>query len=361
MSSDWLSYPRLEPAVRERIDRSIHFEEGDRVPIWDVIDNRAIFNHIAGPDADLYEGMAQVYNAMQIDLCRGHGMLFEEDHETENAETNGEETRVSGGSLWRTEYAIQSLDELASYELPDVDETAIETSWLAGYLRAVELFAPLTMFVPAGGCGFHWVRGLMGWELLSLAIYDAREELERLLWGHTELLASQARAAARNRACPLYFVGDDIAYKNGTICSPTFLRETMIRQLAAVCEPLNNAGIKVIFHSDGNVMEMLDDLLDAGISGLNPIEPLAGMDIGYLKKRYGNNLILVGNVDCSHVLPRGSVEQVVEETKQCLRDAAPGGGHLIGSSSEIGPAVPLENALAFFDACRTYGRYPITL
>jgi len=151
----------------------------------------------------------------------------------------------------------------------------------------------------------------MGWELLPLAIYDARDELERLLWAHTEYCVAQARVAAQNRACPIYFVGDDIAFNGGTICSPQCLRETFIKQLAAVCEPLSNAGIRPIHHSDGGLMDVMDDLIDAGIDGLNPIEPLAGMDIAYIKQRYGKNLILVGNVDCSHVLPRGTVEDVV--------------------------------------------------
>jgi len=126
-------------------------------------------------------------------------------------------------------------------------------------------------------------------------------------------------------------------------------------------EPLKNAGIAVIYHSDGDVMKILDDLLDIGIDGLNPIEPLAGMDIGLLKQRYGKNLVLVGNVDCSQVLPLGSREEVVEATQACLRAAAPGGGHFIGSSSEIVPSTPLENILTFYETCRTYGRYPLRI
>jgi uroporphyrinogen decarboxylase len=83
------------------------------------------------------------------------------------------------------------------------------------------------------------------------------------------------------------------------------------------------------------------------------------MDIGFLKKRYGKNLILVGNVDCSQVLPLGTVEQVIEATKECIRRASPGGGHFIGSSSEIVPSTPVENVLAFYQACHQFGTYPI--
>lgn len=122
-------------------------------------------------------------------------------------------------------------------------------------------------------------------------------------------------------------------------------------------EVLRSAGIRVVYHSDGYLMEILDDLLEAGIDGLNPIEPMAGMDIGLLKRRYGRRLILVGNVDCSQVLPLGSVEDVRRAVRACVQVASPGGGHFIGPSSEITPSTPVENILAFYEACREFGRY----
>jgi uroporphyrinogen decarboxylase len=168
-------------------------------------------------------------------------------------------------------------------------------------------------------------------------------------------------AAARERLAPLFFIGDDIAYKNGLLFSPKFLRETFLPCLRACCEPLNNVGIKVIYHSDGNLMDIVDDLVEAGIAGLNPIETIAGMDLGVLKKRYGRRLILVGGMDCSQLLPLGTVGEIRAAVKKAMHLAAPHGGLFIGSSSEIVPATPLENVLAFYEACRNYGRYPIRL
>lgn len=115
----------------------------------------------------------------------------------------------------------------------------------------------------------------------------------------------------------------------------------------------------VLFHSDGNLWQIMDDLLDAGIDGLNPLEPLAGMELKPLKKRYGNRLILVGGIDCSQLLPLGTPEEIRQAVQRAMQVAAPGGGLFIGSSSEINPATPLENVLAFYSACHEYGRYPI--
>jgi uroporphyrinogen decarboxylase len=117
----------------------------------------------------------------------------------------------------------------------------------------------------------------------------------------------------------------------------------------------------VPFHTDGYVMEIADDLLATGICGLNPIEPLAGNDIGELKRRYGDRLVLIGNIDCSQTLPLGSVEDVRRAVRECLRAAGHGGGLFIGSSSEIVPATPVENILAFYEACHEYGTYPLSV
>ena len=113
------------------------------------------------------------------------------------------------------------------------------------------------------------------------------ERIEELIFEHNRIQVELAKLLAGERLRPLFFLDDDIAYKGSLMFSPQFLRETFIPALRNICEPLNNAGLKVILHSDGYLMEILDDMIEAGISGLNPIEPLTGMDIGLLKKRYG--------------------------------------------------------------------------
>ena len=83
------------------------------------------------------------------------------------------------------------------------------------------------------------------------------------------------------------------------------------------------------------------------------------MDIAHLKEKYDGKLILVGNLDCSQVLPLGSEDEVIREAKGLISVASVGGGHFIGSSSEITPITPLENVIAFYKAVRQHGRYPI--
>jgi uroporphyrinogen decarboxylase len=345
----------LDARIYERIVTAASHAEPDRVPIWDYLDNRATMDHFAPGQTDLLRANVAVYHALGIDLCRGFGGSYAESDDG----TRTEHTRISGRTNWLVDYPIKTLEDLARHPLPEVDASKMRAEWIPHNRRLIEAFAPATMYVPGWGCGFHAVYGLMGLELFSFAIFDRPDEVDRLLDGYGRQAVAAARLAAEANLGPLFFIGDDIAYKDRLMFSPDYLRRTCVRMVAAMCEPLNRAGVKVIFHSDGNVTAILDDLVEAGIAGINPIEPLAGMDIGVLKRRYGKRLILVGNVDCSVVLPLGTREEVVRATRACLRAAAPGGGHFIGSSSEITPATPLENVLAFYETCRNDGRYPI--
>lgn len=351
----------LDEAVWQRIEASLHFREGDRVPIWDYIDNPAVLNHFRQPGDDEATAMVRVYHGLGIDLCRGYGRSFEPDEEgTVLGEGKGQRL-VRGQTAWKVHYEIQSIEELRAHlrQAEPISWEWVRTEWVSWIRREQERFAPYTLFVPPTGSGFHAAYGLMGQERFAYAIYDAPREVEALLELEGESAYRFARVAAEEQLCPLHFLGDDIAYKNGLLFSPAFLRRTFLPMLKRCIEPLHEAGIRVIFHSDGNLWQILDDLLEAGIDGLNPLEPIAGMELEPLKRRYGHRLILVGGIDCSQLLPLGTPEEIRREVQRAMRVAAPGGGFFIGSSSEVNPATPLENVLAFYEACHEYGKYPI--
>jgi uroporphyrinogen decarboxylase len=110
-------------------------------------------------------------------------------------------------------------------------------------------------------------------------------------------------------------------------------------------------GIKVLFHSDGNLNPILDDLVEAGIDGLNPIEVVAGMDVAEIHRRHPR-LFLCGGIDVSNLLPYGRPPQIRDAVRRAL-DAAEG-RIMIGSSTELADNVPLENYLALRDAVLAY-------
>ena len=112
-------------------------------------------------------------------------------------------------------------------------------------------------------------------------------------------------------------------------------------------------------HSDGNLWLILDMILDAGPDALNPLEPVAGMDMSAVKAHCGDRVCLVGNIDCGALLSHGTVEEVEKAVRECIATGGPGGGLILCSSNSIHSSVKPENYLVMVRAGRKYGKYPL--
>ncbi|MBS7610300.1 nucleoside 2-deoxyribosyltransferase, partial [Candidatus Bathyarchaeota archaeon] len=135
-------------------------------------------------------------------------------------------------------------------------------------------------------------------------------------------------------------------------------REFELPNLRRIIEFADKRGIPVLKHSDGNLYPIIDDMLEAGIKGLHPIEP-GTMDLADIKRRYGNRICLLGNVDCRYVLPFGSEEDVRRDVRRCIDAAAEGGGFVLTSSNSLHANCKVENVYAMVDEAREYGKYPL--
>jgi uroporphyrinogen decarboxylase len=156
-------------------------------------------------------------------------------------------------------------------------------------------------------------------------------------------------------------LGDDYADKNGPMMSPRHFREFILPGLKRAVDNAHRAGAYVVKHTDGNIMPLLDMIVEAGVDAINPLEPAAGMDIGYVKEHYGDRLALVGNIDCGALLSEAPADEVRRVTRETIRVAAPGGGYCLSSSNSIHSSVKPENFLAMVETLREYGDYPLRL
>lgn len=149
------------------------------------------------------------------------------------------------------------------------------------------------------------------------------------------------------------WIFDDMAYNNGPMVSPGAFEEIFLPAYRRMIKAYKEAGARyVFFHSDGDVRLLLPMLVDAGIDGLNPLEPRAHMDIVALRRQYPN-LILAGGMDNSDTLLRGPAERVRAEARAII-DLGRDGGVIIGTHS-ISPEIPFELFYAYHETCRTYG------
>ena len=152
------------------------------------------------------------------------------------------------------------------------------------------------------------------------------------------------------------FMADDIAYKSGLFIRPEIFKPMWLPKLKRIFEPVLNAGLPILFHSDGNLDEIIEDLIDAGINCLHPMDPY-GINYREYKKRYGNRVALCGNIDIEYPLVRGTAEDVERDVKEHMEVLKLGGRWVAGSSHSIVNYIPHENFVAMINAIHKYGLY----
>ena len=154
---------------------------------------------------------------------------------------------------------------------------------------------------------------------------------------------------------------EDYCSKTGPFMCIDHFKEFVLPGLKEVGRIAKERGVSFLKHADGHMWPLLDILVDeAGIEAYHPIEAAAGMDIREVKRSYGDQIAVIGNVDCARLLTFGTPEEVKRATRECIQKASPGGGHILASSNMIHIGVPPENFLAMLDAAKEFGRYPIS-
>lgn len=243
---------------------------------------------------------------------------------------------------------IRSKDDLARLVLPDLDDGVIEADMRRFVAESGDYASCL---VTRMGVAPTYLA--MGMEDFALALYDDLPLVEAVLERYADWAARVCRLAAE---CGFDFIwtADDLAFKTGPLMSPEMFRKIFLPQLRRVADSIS---LPWVFHSDGNLTTLMSDLVNLGISGLNPIEPGA-MDIAQVKKEWGRDICLLGNVDVN-TLSVGTPEDVRGEVRRLLSEIAPGGGYVLTSGNSLPTYARPDNVRAMIDTLKEFGEYPI--
>jgi uroporphyrinogen decarboxylase len=153
-----------------------------------------------------------------------------------------------------------------------------------------------------------------------------------------------------------FITASDLADNRGPFFSPAQMRRFILPWLGQWAIEIKRLEAYPILHSDGNIMPCLDSLLSSGISALQALDPVAGIDLHEVKKLAANPVCLCGNVDCG-LFQNSTSEQVYEETRRIIQFNKEGGGFVLGASNVIQPQAAKENFLAMIQAWEEYGQY----
>lgn len=335
----------------ERIMRALERDEPDQVPLWELIINQPVIEALRGRMS--YEDFCE---AEDID-----GVTIFEDHQVR--EMGPHRVVDEWGTIWGIEKPeipypiegpIKSEEDLRDYVPPEPD-----TDYRVRTLEAaVKRFKGRRAVFFLSHDAFEFSAYLRGMDNLLMDYISnpklAHEVAEMVIDYKSEVIGMAIDAGA-----DAIVTGDDYAYRSAPLMSPKHFDEFVKPYLKRVVDQTHKAGIPFIKHTDGNIWPILDSIMDCGIDALDPIEPIAGMDIGEVKAKIGDHAAVIGNVDCTHVLPLGTTDDVVEAVKETIAKASVGGGHILASSNSIHPAVKPQNYRTMVEAARKFGRYPL--
>jgi uroporphyrinogen decarboxylase len=147
---------------------------------------------------------------------------------------------------------------------------------------------------------------------------------------------------------------DDYCFNRGPFLNPAMFAEFIAPYSARIVKAERDMGLYVIKHTDGNIMPILDQLIQINPHALHSIDPQAGVDIAEVKRIAGDKLCLIGNVNCG-LLQTGTDEEIEANVLYALRNGMPGGGYIFSTSNCVYTGMPLRNYEFMLDIWKREG------
>lgn len=155
-----------------------------------------------------------------------------------------------------------------------------------------------------------------------------------------------------------YALCSDYCFNSGPFMRPEQFNEFVYPYLKQLIAGYRELGFYTIKHTDGNIMPIIEQLVDANPHALHSLDPQGGVDIAELKRLYGDRVCLIGNVN-SGLLDTGTREDIIESTRYALQHGMPGGGYIFSSSNCVYSGMPLSSYELMLDVWRREGNYPV--
>ena len=247
------------------------------------------------------------------------------------------------------EPVMSGVEHLSDYEFPDIE------TFSAARARLWKNKTDYFVFVLLGGV-FETARLLCGLEELCYCIYSNLREVQDFLLRVAAFQAEVAEKAATAGADAI-LISDDFANNKATLLSPDMMSELVFPALKELVNSIKQKELFVFLHCDGNINEVLPDIVDCGFDGLQALQPSAGMSLAHVKRHYGDRLCLMGNIDLDYILPFGRKDEVEQAVKEAIEAGAPGGGYILSTCNILTQDIPVENVHAMYGAAEKYGCY----
>ena len=340
---------------------ALQLEMPDRIPHTEYVSHYELVRHLTGLDPaepqEREEAWRRFYLAADYDFLWNSNdgpVPWEERGRTTDmghAEwlEDGSDRRDTIVCPFQTVDEVLAFDAVEEYGLPDFDE--LVAYYEGCYQRSQNLHRELVF---PGGYYKTLVSGCIqafGWEMFLTAVGADPQGFERVLEGIFRLSEHHFRAWART-STRAFICHDDMVWSQGAIFRPAWYRQHIFPRYKRLWQILHDAGKIVLFCSDGDFTQFIDDLAEAGADGFI-FEPLTSLE--YTIERYGRSKVIIGNVD-TRVLTFGGREDIQTEVKRCVDLGRACPGYFLAVGNHIPANVPLDNALYYLDLVKEMGR-----
>ena len=153
-----------------------------------------------------------------------------------------------------------------------------------------------------------------------------------------------------------FILCSDYCFNQGPFMSPEMFSQFVTPYLKDIIAAIRAKGGYAIKHTDGNIMPIIDQMVDCNPHALHSIDPMAGVDIKLVKEKYGDRVALCGNVHCA-AMQTGTEQDVIDSAEYCLKYAKPGGGYVYCTSNVPFKGLPLERYQLVLDVWKKYREY----
>ena len=344
---------------RERVGITLAHREPDRVPTGEISIEAGFANRLLGTtfpdDYQHYERDRRVRERLDIDYVNmgdwpAYDLGVDERGYRVYRSAYGDQYAVAGRSRHMVRPLVASMDKARSYQTPD--HRQIKGEMVRTFAADRDMF----VFGQIGG-PVTILDEALGMEDYMIAALENTSEIQFLSEAVMTFEAGKAKVLL-DAGADAILVGDDIAFNSGPFLPPRIMRQVvypLYRWLIA--EIKRHRNVRVLLHSDGMLTPVLDEIVACGFEGLHSLQPSAGMDIAEIKRRYGNVLALIGNIDLDYVMTMAPPSEVEDVVKKTIDAAAPGGGFILSTCNALIDAVPPANAIAMYETAHRYGVY----
>jgi hypothetical protein len=296
---------------RERVLTTFQFKEPDRVPLFEAWIEEEIMDAIG--DGDSYKTRERLgLDCMPIAV--GHPKS------TNAWRTGTDEWGRVFKDGWYVGGVVKSLDDLEPYTPP----SEYAESWFPSDMMkaAKKTYGETHALYYA----FHDVCLVLSYMSMGIANFFValnrnRELVDALLKRSTAWTIAMIELANAAEV-DFIMIGDDVADGTGPMMSPKLFRELVLPRYKEVVAA---SKVPLIWHSDGQIEPLLPLIIEAGFAGVHSLEPNAGIDMGKIKEKYGDELILAGNLDVTTILTQDNLDLVRNDVERCIKQGARGG------------------------------------